>query len=384
MKTKATDWVELSLDELRCAGLHRQFATRESPQGGTIQLDGQSLINFGSNDYLGLANELPAAVAAALGQYGWGSGASPLITGRSKLHTELQDRLATFERQPAALLFGSGYAANVGTITSLVGRGDVVYSDAKNHASIIDGCRLSRARIQIFQHRDVSHLRELLRQDHSGRRLIVSDSLFSMDGDLAPLAELAQLASEYDAMLVVDEAHATGVFGESGRGVSELLDVESAITLRVGTLSKALGSIGGFVVGSSPLIEWISQQARPYFFSTAPPAATCAAALAALDVVDHEPDRRTQVGQASSRLRRQLSEQGWDVGDSGSQIIPLFVTEPDRAMELSGQLRERGLYVPGIRPPTVPEGESMLRISLSYSHSDEHIEQLVDALAELQ
>ena len=279
------------------------------------------------------------------------------------------------------MLFPSGFAANLGTIATLVGRGDIVFSDAKNHASIVDGCRLSGAQIQVYPHADADTLGQLLGQATSfRRRLIVTDSLFSMDGDLAPLIPIARLAQLANAMLMVDEAHATGVFGEQGRGVAEHLGVERAVDIRVGTLSKALGSVGGFVAGSQRLIDWLTNRARPYVYSTAPPEATAAAGLEALRLVRDEPERRTTLLARAARLRQRLQHAGWLTGHSESQIIPVIVGDPRRTTQLADHLRERGLLVPAIRPPTVPQGESLLRISLSYAHTDQMIDRLANEL----
>ena len=373
-----------ALDE---RGLRRRLNAHGAAQGPTIQVAGRELINFGANDYLGLAADprLGAAVKRAADEFGWGAGASPLVTGRTDLHARLEARLAEFEGTEAAILFPTGFAANVGAVTALVEPGDVVFSDQKNHASLIDGCRLSRADVQIYPHRDACHLETLLQASaRFRRRLIVTDSLFSMDGDLAPLSALAALAERYDAMLLADEAHATGVFGEHGRGAAEAQGVEDRVPIRVGTLSKALGSAGGFVAGSRALIEWLVNRARPYVFSTASPPAVAAAALAALEIVQAEPNRRTELLARAAELRASLQEQGWRTGDSASQIIPLYIGEPDRTMRLSAALRERGLFVPGIRPPSVPAGESLLRISLCYGHTPEMIERLLTALRELR
>lgn len=377
-------WIGEELADYERRDLRRRLAVRGGAQRGDgIQWQGAKLANFGSNDYLGLAThpEICRAVRQAVEQVGWGSGASPLITGRGEWHAALEDRLAEFEACEAALLFPSGFAANVGAITCIVGPGDVVFSDQKNHASIIDGCRLSGATIHVFPHADVDALRAKL-CDARGfrRRLIVTDGLFSMDGDFAPLTELATLAEEHAAMLLVDEAHATGVFGAHGRGVCELLGVESGVHVRVGTLSKALGSIGGFVSGSRPLIEWLVNRARPYFFSTAPPEAIAAAGWAALELVRNEPQRRELLLSRANHLREQLAQRGYRIGDSRSQIIPIIVGEAARTMDAAARLRELGFFVPGIRPPSVPSGESLLRISLTYHHDDESIDRLLAAI----
>jgi 8-amino-7-oxononanoate synthase len=341
--------------------------------------------NFGANDYLSLAADprLIAAAHEAASREGWGAGASPLLTGHTKSHERLEVRLAEFMGTEAALVFPSGYAANSGTIAALVGRGDVVLADEKNHASLIDGCRLSRAEVKVYPHRDMRRLAELLAESpRFRRRLIATDTLFSMDGDLAPLADLVELAYHHGAMLMIDEAHAIGVFGHEGRGVAEAAGVEAQVPIRVGTLSKALGSAGGFVAGSRKLIEWLINRARPYIFSTAHPPAASAAAITALDVVRDEPHRRTALLERAAELRQRLREQGWNIGDAAGQIIPIIIGDAPAAMALSGKLRENGYFVPGIRPPSVSEGQSLLRLSLCYRHSAELLELLLEELEE--
>lgn len=385
MSKSSLDWIADELDQLDAKGLLRRLATRNTKQSATIAMDGNQLVNFGSNDYLGLAGDcLNEATIQAIQVRGWGSGASALVTGRGTLHAELEAALAEFEETEAALLFPTGFAANVGTIASLAGKSDVVFSDAKNHASIIDGCRLSGARIQIYPHNDIDYLRMMLPQAAAfRRRLIVTDGLFSMDGDLAPLCDLAALAEQFDAMLMVDEAHATGVFGEHGRGTAEFWGVEDGVHVRVGTLSKALGSVGGFVAGPQVLIDWLANRARPYVFSTAPPEPIAAAGLAALGIVKQEPQRRTELLKHADDLRRRLLVAGCNTGESASQIIPIIVGDPNETMQLAAKLRAAGYFVPGIRPPTVPDGESLLRISLSYAHTKEVVESLLEVLSEL-
>jgi len=411
-------WLDQSLAQLEHAGLRRRLAVRTGPQRPRIVLDGRELVNFGSNDYLGLAADerVVAAARAAAEREGWGSGASPLVSGRGQSQAELEQRLAEFEGAEAALVFTSGFAANAGIIPALVDEGDAIYGDAKNHASLIDGCRLSKAARFIYPHCDCDALERLLRQGGQfRRRLIVTDTVFSMDGDLAPLERLAELADRYQAMLMVDEAHATGVFGAHGRGLAEYLEaipnssqmsvgqgagprfgsentmasssptfLHERIHIRVGTLSKALGSSGGFVCGRRSLIDWLANRARTYVFSTAQAAATHAAAMAALEIVRHEPHRRQQLLARAADLRRHLREEGWKTGNSQSQIIPLLVGDAGLTMQFAAQLREAGFFVPGIRPPSVPEGESLLRLSLCYHHTTEMIGALLRALAELR
>lgn len=380
-------WMDDELAELERQGLRRKLCTHEGPQDVELHVDGQQLINFGSNDYLGLAADarLRAAVARAIDAEGCGAGSSPLVTGHSATHQRLERALADFEEAEAALVFSSGFAANVGTISALAGREDVLFADEHNHASMIDGCRLSRAEVQVYPHGDWRALESLLEASRgAGRRLIVTESVFSMHGDLAPLAELAELAERFECMLLVDEAHATGVLGAHGRGLCEELGVEPSVHVRIGTLSKALGAAGGFVVGSRSLVEWLVNRARPYIFSTGLPPAICEAGLAALGIVKSEPRRRIELQDQAAALRSRLRQRGWNVGSSASQIVPLVVGEPQAALRCSARLRERGLLVPAMRPPSVPGGQSLLRISLSAAHTPTMIERLLDALGDCE
>ncbi len=384
--SKALAWLDAELSRLESDQLLRRIRTRGSAQGASIEIDGQRLLNFASNDYLALAAEpaVLAAVREATEPCGFGSGASPLVVGRDSVHAELERTLAEFEGTEAALLFPSGFAANSGAIAALTGSGDVIFSDAKNHASLVDGCRLSNAAVQIYRHADADHLESLLKNDAStGRRLIATDTLFSMDGDFAPLERIAELADQYDAMLLVDEAHATGVFGDQGRGVAEAVGVGDRIDIKIGTLSKALGAAGGFVAGSQSLIDYLANRARSYVFSTASPAVLASAALAALKIVQEEPSRRKDLLARAESLRTQLTEQGWRLGDSASQIIPIYVGKPDVAVRLSEELAGRGFLIPAIRPPSVPAGESLLRLSLRWDHTPAMLEELLAALAEV-
>jgi 8-amino-7-oxononanoate synthase len=386
--TSPLDWLDDELNRLRSANLLRTLAVRSTPQRGErIVLSGQEFVNFGSNDYLGIAATLAEdatfrrTIEETIQSAGWGAGASPLITGRGVYHARLEEELAKFEGTEAALLFPTGFAANAGTIAALAGPGDVIASDALNHASLIDGCRLSGAKVLIYRHGDAAHARELLAAAKDARRkLIVTDSLFSMDGDFAPLADLAAIAREQGAMLMVDEAHATGVFGPSGRGICELLHVEDDVHVRVGTLSKALGSLGGFVAGEQRLIDWLTNRARTYFFSTAPPEALAAAGLAALEIVRNEPHRREELLARAGRFREQLRSHGWAIPEPGSQIIPLRIGSAGETMQRMRDLRNQGFFVPGIRPPSVPEGQSLLRLSLTWRHDEALLDRLSAAL----
>jgi 8-amino-7-oxononanoate synthase len=379
-------WIDAESGAWNQRGLARRLVVR-----------GAHLVNFGSNDYLGLAADPRLAQAArdAAESYGWGAGASPLLSGWTEAHQRLVEALADFEQVEAVALFASGYAAGVGTIASLVGPDDVIYSDRLNHACLIDGARLSGARVRVYAHCDLEQLELLLKRDAEGaqtdragrlrRRLIITNGVFSMDGDLAPLAGLVALSERYGAMLLVDEAHGTGVFGPGGRGAAEASGVADRVHVRVGTLSKALGSLGGFVAGSRRLIDWLTNHARTLIYSTALPPAAAAAAGAALAIAREEPWRRERLVELGRRLVAEVAAAGFSSGPLRTEgpIVPVLLGSPARALAASEELRRRGLYVPAIRPPTVPEGTARLRVSLSAAHRDEDLDRLIATLHHL-
>lgn len=358
------------LEELREGGLRRRLRTIEGAQGPRVVLDGRPVLLLCSNNYLGLADHSrvrEAAAEAALRQ-GAGAGASRLISGNMAPHGELERRLAAFKGYGEALLFGSGYLANLGAIAALARRDGVVFSDELNHASIVDGCRLSRAETFVYRHRDLEHLAWGLRRAGSRASLIVTDGLFSMDGDVAPLAGLADLARRHGCRLMVDEAHATGAFGPGGRGTVAAAGLSGEVDLVVGTLGKALGSYGAYLCAGAELREYLLNVARPFVFSTALPPPVLAAALAALELLEAEPERVARLGVNAAGLREALAAEGLDTGGSRTQIVPLAVGEPGPAMELCDRLLARGVFAQGIRPPTVPPGSSRLRFSVMATH----------------
>jgi 8-amino-7-oxononanoate synthase len=380
-------WMDEDLEERRRRGLYRVRRRLQSGQGPHVRLRGRELINFSSNDYLALAGDsrLARAAARAARRYGCGAGASALVSGHLPPLRSLERTLADWEGTEAALVFSSGYTANLAAVSALAGKNDAVFSDALNHASLIDGCRLSRAAIHVYGHKDLNHLADLLHTKGgcARRRLIVSDTVFSMDGDLAPLAELLVLAERFDCLLLIDEAHATGVLGEQGRGVTDLLKHGTWSwdrLVKVGTLSKALGTQGGFVCGSRRLIAWLVNHARPYIFSTALTPPIAAAARRAVQIVRGEPQRRRHVLALAERLRRELQEMGIGVSDSCCPIVPLIVGAAREAAALSRSLEEEGLLVPAIRPPSVPDGTARLRVSVTAGHTEADVDQLVTAL----
>jgi 8-amino-7-oxononanoate synthase len=380
-------WIRSELTHLVQDGLVRPRRVVRGLPHGECELDGRRVISFATNDYLDLAGDARVLEAAvrALREYGSGARSSPLIVGRSPWHAELEARLAQFEGAEAALLFPTGYAANVGTITALVHRGDCVYCDRLNHASLIDGCRLSGAKLRVYPHGDVDRLRRLLARDKdTPRRLIVTDGLFSMDGDLAPLVALGELARQSGAWLLVDEAHGTGVYGARGRGACEACGLEGPELIRVGTLSKAIGGLGGFVAGTRELIDLLWHQARTQMFSTALPPSVCGAARQAVDLIESEPERRLRLRDSAHWFRQRLTGHGLSaLGEPDSPIVPIPVGEASAAVQLTEALLSRGLLVPAIRPPTVPRGGARLRISLSCAHPASSFERLADTLAEL-
>lgn len=378
------DWIHEELQRLSSAGLLRTPRCVRPLEAGWCEVDGRRCRNFAANDYLGLAGDprVLSAAGRALAESGSGARASALVCGRTPWHARLEQALAAFCGTEAALLFPTGYAANVGTITALVGQGDVVCCDRLNHASLIDGCRLSGAKFLVYPHGDLGELEHsLAKSTHVRRRLIVSDSLFSMDGDAAPLTDLHVLAQRYDALLLVDEAHATGVFGARGRGLLEASQVHGPRVVKVGTLSKALGSQGGFVAGSRILCDWLFNQARTQMFSTALAPAACAAAVAALELVDSEPERRRTLLAEAARLRERLTSAGLSIpaGTIGP-IIPILLYDVDRTLTAARALEDRQHLVACIRPPTVPRDTARLRISLTAAHTPADVDLLANDL----
>ena len=348
-------------------------------RGGLASASPQT-VDFSSNDYLGLRSH-PLIISALQSPEAsaWGSGASSVLSGWGEHHASLEHAIADLSSMESAMVFSSGYAASVGTLAALLSPQDLVFSDKLNHACLIDGIRLSKARRQIYAHCDLVDLRQQLENcsSHIGRKLIVTESIFSMDGDLAPLTELTQLAKEFDCAVVVDEAHATGVYGKRGGGLIEELSLQQDVLLKLGTLSKALGGIGGFAAGSNETITFLVNKCRSYLFSTAPPAASMQAALAAVSLTKEMTNDRKRLRSVALNLREQLRQQGWQIPEGDSPIIPVIVGGERVAIELSQRMAEAGFNIPAIRPPTVPVGTCRLRISLSAKHSPEELTRLI-------
>jgi 8-amino-7-oxononanoate synthase len=381
-----TNFLQTELENLRDKGLYRSLRRVAGDQGSTLFIDGREVINFSSNNYLGFANHpaLRTAAKNAIDRYGCGSGASRLISGNMTLHEELEDKIAELKGTEAALVFNSGFQANTGVIPVLVGEGDVILSDALNHASIIDGCRLSRSKVVVYGHCNMDQLERALKQRPiGGRKLIVTESLFSMDGDEAPLADIVSLAEKYGAIIMVDEAHATGVYEPNGAGLVARLGLGDRVPIQMGTLGKALGGFGAYVAGTRSLCELLINRCRSFIFTTSLPPAVMAMGIAAIDLVKKEPERRQKLRDSCEQLRAGLNALGFTLGNSQSQILPLMVGDATQCMQLSESLLENGVFAQGIRPPTVPAGTSRLRITLMATHTREQIEQALKIFAEV-
>ena len=373
------------IEELRRQGLLRRRRVLQSPQGAHVVVDGRAVVAFCSNDYLGLAADPRLAAAAREGaeRYGVGAGASHLILGHATAHHALEAALARFVNLPRALLFSTGYMANLGIVTALAGRGDTVFADRLNHASLNDAALLSRAEFKRYPHGEMGALEKMLAASKARRRLVVTDAVFSMDGDIAPVRDLLQLCEHYDAWLVLDDAHGFGVLGAAGGGVLQHFGVASGRIVYMATLGKAAGVFGAFVAGDSDLIEILVQRARPYIYTTAMPPLLANALLASLEIIAAEHWRRERLALLIRQLKEVLAGSPWRLLASDTAIQPLVIGANDEALRVSAALAARGVLVPAIRPPTVPRGSARLRISLSAAHSEEDVAQFVTALNEI-
>lgn len=365
------------INDLKKKGLYREMRTVEGEQDSSVVINGKRVLMFSSNNYLGLANHpglKKASMDAAL-YYGTGSGGSRLISGSMEVHRTLEKELALFKGTDGALLFSSGYHANVGAISALAGEGDLILSDEFNHASIVDGCRLSRGEVRVYKHGDMNSLKEILRRSSKFKqRLIVTDSVFSVDGDIAPLPDIVDLAEKYSALVMVDDAHGTGVLGKKGKGAIEHFGLEGKVEIQMGTLGKALGSFGAYIAGSEDLIQYLVNKTRSLLYTTALPPSVCGSALAALKILGERPELVSQLRNNVSYFRKGMRDLGYPISESGTPILPLILRDPFVTMNMARSLFDEGVYVQGIRPPTVPEGTSRLRITLMASHTREQLD----------
>jgi glycine C-acetyltransferase len=378
-----------ALDDLRARGTYFRLRVLDDQQAPVCHYDGRRVINLASNNYLGLCNhpKLREAAIAATQKYGVGSGAVRTIAGTMRIHMELEEKIAAFKNVEACVVFQSGFAANAGTVSAILGKDDFILSDELNHASIIDGARLSRAKIKVFRHKDVAHAEELLReiQHEPGHKLLITDGVFSMDGDIGPVAALADLAAKYGAIMMVDDAHASGVLGRNGRGSVDHFGCHGKVDVQVGTLSKAIGALGGYVCGSRDLIDYLYHRARPILFSTSHPPSVAAACIAAFDILETEPERIARLWDNTRYFKSQLAAAGFDIGGrstpaSETPITPIIIGDARRTMDFSRALFDAGVMATGIAFPTVPEGKARIRTIMTSEHTREQIDQALEII----
>jgi glycine C-acetyltransferase len=377
------------LDELKQKGTHFRLRVLDDIQAPVCTYDGKKVINLASNNYLGLCDHprLREAAIQAIRDYGVGSGAVRTIAGTMKIHMELEEKIARFKNVEACVVFQSGFTANAGTVSSILGKEDFIISDELNHASIIDGARLSRAKIKVFRHRDVAHAEELLQEVASepGRKLIITDGVFSMDGDIGPVDKLCDLADKYGAIMMVDDAHASGVLGRNGRGSVDHFGCHGRVDVQVGTLSKAIGALGGYVCGSKDLIDYLYHRARPFLFSTSHPPSVAATCIAAFDILENEPERIERLWSNTRYFKEQLGQAGFDIGGkttpaSETPITPIIVGDGRKTMDFSRALFDAGVMATGIAFPTVPEGKARIRTIMTSEHTREQLDQALDII----
>jgi glycine C-acetyltransferase len=377
------------LDELKQKGTYFRLRILEDEQAPVCTYDGKKVINLASNNYLGLTDhpKLREAAIEATRKYGVGSGAVRTIAGTMRIHMELEEKIARFKNVEACVVFQSGFSANAGTVSAILGREDFILSDELNHASIIDGARLSKAKIKVFRHKDVDHCEELLKevQNEPGRKLIITDGVFSMDGDIGPVDKLAALAEKYGAIMMVDDAHASGVLGRNGRGSIDHFGCHGRVDVQVGTLSKAIGALGGYVCGSRDLIDYLYHRARPFLFSTSHPPSVAATCIAAFDLLEQEPERIDRLWENTRYFKTELAKLGFNIGGvttpaSETPITPIIVGEGSKAMFFSKALFDEGLMATGIVFPTVPEGKARIRTIMTSEHTREQLDKALDIL----
>jgi glycine C-acetyltransferase len=378
-----------ALEDLRARGTYFHLRVLDDQQAPVCHYDGRRVINLASNNYLGLCNhpKLREAAIAATQKYGAGSGAVRTIAGTMRIHMELEEKIAAFKNVEACVVFQSGFAANAGTVSAILGKDDFILSDELNHASIIDGARLSRAKIKVFRHKDVAHAEELLReiQHEPGHKLLITDGVFSMDGDIGPVSALADLAAKYGAIMMVDDAHASGVLGRNGRGSIDHFSCHGKVDVQIGTLSKAIGALGGYVCGSRDLIDYLYHRARPILFSTSHPPSVAAACIAAFDILETEPERIARLWDNTRYFKSQLAAAGFDIGGrstpaSETPITPIIIGDGRTTMEFSRALFNQGVMGTGIAFPTVPEGKARIRLILTSEHTQAHLDQALETL----
>ena len=385
--SKKLNWIEDELNTLKDSGLYNQIRTLSSPQGSWLVVDGHRVLNFCSNNYLGLANHprLLKAAREAIEKYGVGPAAVRTIAGTMDLHKKLEQRMATFKGVSSSITFQSGFCANLATIPALVGKEDAIFSDELNHASIIDGCRLSRAKIIRYNHCDPNDLRQKLDEHRSSfpRALVITDGVFSMDGDIAPLDKIYEVTSKYDATLMVDDAHGEGVLGRGGRGIVDHFNLHGKVDVEIGTMSKAFGVVGGVVAGNPLVVEWLSQRGRPFLFSSAMTVPDTAACLAAVDLLEESTELVDKLWENTNYFKHEMQAMGFDIGESVTPITPIMLGEAPLAQQFSRELFENGVFAMAIGYPTVPPGKARIRVMISASHEKEDLDQGLEAFTKV-
>ena len=380
MNKEFQNFMQNELNEMKESGNFNSIRTLESPQGAWVEIEGKEKLNFSSNNYLGLANhpELTKAAEKAIEEYGVGPGAVRTIAGTMSLHNELEEKLASFKKVEATLTFQSGFNANLAVIPAIMGKGDVIVSDELNHASIIDGCRLSRADIKVYKHGDMESLEEVLSGIEANRILIASDGVFSMDGDVAPLPGIVKLAEEYNAMVLVDDAHGEGVLGSHGRGIVDHFGLHGQVDIEVGTFSKAFGTVGGCIAGSQTLVDYLKQKARPFLFSSATTPADIAATIAAVELLDKDDNLVQQLWNNAEFFQDKMEDLGFDVGKTETPITPVMIGDAGEARKFSERLFEEGIFAQALGFPTVPRGKARIRVMISATHEKDDLEFALD------
>jgi glycine C-acetyltransferase len=385
--SKQLGWLQEEIQILKEGGLYNEIRTISSPQGPWLVIEGKNVLNFCSNNYLGLANHprLVEAAKKAIDMYGVGPGAVRTISGTNDLHIELEQKLASFKGADAAITFQSGFTANLATIPAFVGKEDVIFSDRLNHASIIDGCRLSGAKIVAYEHNDPDALEDAIKEHASNfrRALIVTDGVFSMDGDIAPLPALAEVAKKYDILLMVDDAHGEGVLGKGGRGIVDHFGLHGQVDIEVGTMSKAFGVVGGMVAGSKSIIEWLRQRGRPFLFSSAVTAPDAAACLAAVDLLEESTELVDKLWSNAKYFKAEMKKLGFDTGVSETPITPVMLGEAPLAQQFSRELFEEGVFAMSIGFPTVPKGKARIRVMISAAHDNDDLGKGLEAFSKV-
>jgi len=389
MKRHSIDnWLSQELIAIKSANLHRNLVEISSPMGPEIEINNEKFYQFASNNYLGLTidSRVIASSMQGLDEFGTGTGGSRLVTGTSLLHKQLEKQIARFKKTEDAILFSSGYLANVGTISSVMDKNDVIFSDELNHASVIDGCKLSKSKIVIYKHCDMDDLETKIKTNAGGKnkKMIATDSVFSMDGDIAPLDEIVKLCEKYECISMIDEAHATGILGKNGSGASEFFKLENKIDICMGTLSKAIGSVGGYVAGSSELIDFLKNKARSFIFDTSLPASCLMASMAGIKIIQEDKSLRRALKKNLKQLSDFLEKSEFNHLNSKTAIVPIIIGDEKEALKISEILFDNKIFVPAVRPPSVPAGESRIRITLMALHNKKHIDKLIKVLKELK